>query len=127
MDNTTEKLKSWDDLKKFRESKRAGQSEEQTVLAVGMATCGVAAGAREVSEALSDEIKKQGLENVSVMATGCYGFCYAEPMVEVRVPGENIVRYGYVNKDLAREIVRKHLMRGQILEQYELTQEVSRP
>ena len=127
MENNKEKIKSWDGLKKLRAANSAQNAGGQTILAVGMATCGVAAGAREVAAALAGEIKERGLENVSVMATGCYGFCYAEPMVEVRVPGKPAVRYGYVDKDLAREIVQRHLVRGEVLEKYRLTQEVSRP
>jgi len=122
-----EKIKSWDELKKLRTANAAARDGEATVLAVGMATCGVAAGARDVADALADEIKKQSLENISIMATGCYGFCYAEPMVEVRVPGKAAVRYGYVDPAAARDIVRKHLMHGEILEKNLLTQEVTRP
>ncbi|MCL2462124.1 MAG: (2Fe-2S) ferredoxin domain-containing protein [Defluviitaleaceae bacterium] len=122
-----EKIHSWDELKKMRAGNQAKRDDEQTVLAVGMATCGVAAGARDVSQALADEIKKQGLDNVTIMATGCYGFCYAEPMVEVRVPGKEAVRYGYVDKNVAKDIVDKHLMHGEILEKNRLTQEVTRP
>ncbi|MCL2352141.1 MAG: (2Fe-2S) ferredoxin domain-containing protein [Firmicutes bacterium] len=125
--NGNKKLRSWDDLKKLRAGEMAKNGEKRTVLLVGMATCGVAAGARDVSEALAAEIKKQGLKNIDITATGCYGFCYAEPMVEVRVPGKNAVRYGHVDKDLAGEIVRRHLMRGEVLDKYVLTQEVTRP
>ena len=122
-----EKIKSWDELKKYRADNVSRSGGEHTVLAVGMATCGVAAGARDVAKTLEDEIARQGLENVSVMATGCYGFCYAEPMVEVRVPGKPAVRYGYVDAALARDIVHRHLARGEILTKYVLTQEVERP
>ena len=125
MENKPEKIKSWDELKNYRDARRAEHDEEHTVLAVGMATCGVAAGAREVSEALSDEIKKQGLENVSVVATGCYGFCYAEPMVEVRKAGKTF-RYGPVDDELARNIVRKHVADGEVLEENLIRQEVER-
>ncbi|MDR1558260.1 MAG: (2Fe-2S) ferredoxin domain-containing protein [Clostridiales bacterium] len=123
------KLGSWDELKKFREDNRKETSlltsdSGKTVLAVGEATCGIAAGAKRVAEVLRKEIDKQGLENVSIIATGCFGYCYAEPMVEVREPGKKSVYYGYVTEDTAREIVSGHLLKGKPLTQNILNVEV---
>jgi len=118
-----ERINSRDDLKKLREGYK---SSVETVVAVGMATCGIAAGARDVTEALKDEIKNRGL-NIEVVPTGCYGFCFAEPLVEIRAPGKPVVRYGHVDGQVAREIVEKHLVRGESLSQYIITQEVTRP
>ena len=123
------KINSWDDLKKFRgeikneSDKKAGE----TVIAVGMATCGVAAGADAVMNALKDEIEKANVQNVSLISSGCYGFCYAEPMVEVRAPGEPGVKYGNVDDKLAREIIRKHIVDGEILDKAVIGQEVQKP
>jgi NADH:ubiquinone oxidoreductase subunit F (NADH-binding)/NAD-dependent dihydropyrimidine dehydrogenase PreA subunit len=75
-----------------------------TVLAVGMATCGIASGAGEVYQALQEEITKSDLKEVQIIATGCLGYCYAEPIVELRVPGQDSVLYGHVDAKKAREI-----------------------
>jgi NADH:ubiquinone oxidoreductase subunit F (NADH-binding)/NAD-dependent dihydropyrimidine dehydrogenase PreA subunit len=101
-------------------------SANQTVLAVGMATCGIAAGGREVSRALQEEITKNNLPNVSVLATGCLGYCYAEPVVEVRIPGQAPVLYGEVDDKRAREIVTTHLIKKTPLAQGIIDREATR-
>ncbi len=114
------KIKSLDELKKIREKvsdnvdlRTTGESEDRTIIAVGMATCGIAAGAREVMTALLSELEAKHVKNVSVIATGCLGYCYAEPLVEIRPPHDApIVRYGNVNADLAKDIVDKHICQG---------------
>jgi len=123
------KLESWEDLKQYREDNRNVASvlspeSDRTIIAVGEATCGIAAGAKKVAEALRDEIGKQGLKNISVIATGCFGYCYAEPMVEVREPGKKSVYYGYVTEDTAHEIISGHLLDGKPLTQNILNVEV---
>ena len=127
-----DKLKSWDDLKNLREEAKKESSivtddSEKIVLAVGEATCGIAAGSKDVSDVLKEEIKKHGLNNVSVVTTGCMGFCYAEPMVEVREPGKKSVYYGYVAPDTARDIVSGHLVQGKPVTQNILNLEVRIP
>ena len=117
-----DKLKSWDDLKKFREevqkdSNILSDTSDKIVVAVGEATCGIAAGSKEISEILKEDINKHGLKNVSVITTGCLGFCYAEPMVEVREPGKKSVYYGYVTEEAAHDIVSGHLVQGKPLTQ----------
>ena len=116
------KIKSWDELKDLRQKARLdaiGKSGDW-VVSVGMATCCAAAGADKVLDTINDCVKKENLNNVKVVLTGCYGNCYAEPVVEVcrgdQAVGEG-VRYGYVDADRAREIVDKHLKRGEIVEE----------
>lgn len=128
------KMKSWEELKKIREEaasgtnlRTTGENPDRIVLAVGMATCGIAAGARTTMEALFDEVAKAKLDNVSIISTGCFGFCYAEPMVEVRMPDQPPIRYGYVDDKLAREIVQKHLLKGQLIDNAIISKEVRRP
>ena len=113
------KIKSLEELKRLRE--QAAQytgfgATGEIVIAVGMSTCGIAAGASEVMSTLLNQILTNNLDNVSVIATGCLGFCYAEPMVEVRVPGQDTVRYGNVNEEVARDIVSKHICQGIFVE-----------
>lgn len=116
-----DKIQSWDEFKALQQKAKldtTGNSNEWVVL-VGMATCGAAAGAGQVMEAINDNIKKEGLDNVKVLSTGCFGNCYAEPVVEVRrgdMPLGSGVRYGYVDASMALEIVDKHLKKGEVIE-----------
>jgi (2Fe-2S) ferredoxin len=121
------KIKSWEELKSFREAikKEAAESAKNVTIAVGMGTCGMAAGAGDVYEALEDELKKANRQNsVSLISVGCYGFCYAEPMVEVRVAGKPVVQYGYIDPKTARAIVRRHVENDEILHDHVIRQEV---
>lgn len=87
-------------------------------IAVGMATCGLAAGAGPVYDALCAEVKARRLENVSVIRTGCMGMCRLEPIVDVYVPGQERVTYVFVNADKAKKIVERHVVGGEIVEEY---------
>lgn len=123
------KIKSWDALKKMREdiNEENKKASAQTVIAVGMGTCGAAAGANEVLEVIKDELNKCELDNVVLISTGCYGICYAEPIVEVRLPGAPGVKYGYVNDETARKIVQEHVIKGELLDRAIVGQEVQKP
>lgn len=92
-------------------SLRNGQQEGIRVV-VGMATCGIAAGARPVLNAFVEEIAKRHLDNVVVTQTGCIGMCQFEPIVEVLVPGKEKVTYGKVSPDKVATIVTDHLVNG---------------
>lgn len=92
-------------------SLRNGQQEGIRVV-VGMATCGIAAGARPVLNAFVDEIAKRHLDNVVVTQTGCIGMCQFEPIVEVLVPGKEKVTYGKVSPEKVATIVTDHLVNG---------------
>ena len=118
------KIKSLDELKKLKESVKSkvdlrekGENIESLVhVRVAMATCGIASGAREVMNKIIDESAKLGLNNVVVTQTGCMGYCYAEPTIEVTVPGMEPVVYGNVTQDRAAEIVAKHIKGGEMLD-----------
>lgn len=125
------KIKSLAELKKIREAasgstdlRTTGENPDRIVLAVGMATCGIAAGARKTMSTLMSEIDAAGLTNVSVLATGCLGFCYAEPLVEVRMPGKDPIRYGDVDEARAKEIIDKHIKQGIMLDNAIIGKEV---
>lgn len=117
-------IKSLEDLKKIREEslkrvqlREAGEAEGDIVeLLVGMATCGIAAGARDAMKGLLEEIEAQGLENIRVVQVGCLGYCHSEPTVQVNMPGEDPIIYGKVTADRAREIISKYVMKKEILE-----------
>jgi NADP-reducing hydrogenase subunit HndB len=85
---------------------------------VGMATCGIAAGARPVFAALAEEISSQGVEGVSVGQTGCIGICQFEPVVEVIEPGREKVTYVHMDADKAKRIVTEHLKGGTPVAEY---------
>lgn len=85
---------------------------------VGMATCGIAAGARPVFNALIDEVGKRNLNNVKVSRTGCLGMCILEPIVEVYVPGQEKVTYIKVDAEKAKRIIAEHIVNGNIVTDY---------
>ena len=85
---------------------------------VGMATCGIAAGARPVMNAFMEEISKRGLGNVAVTQTGCIGVCRLEPIVEIYMPGEEKVTYVKMTADRAKEVIEKHLKGGKVVTEY---------
>jgi (2Fe-2S) ferredoxin len=127
-----EKLNSWDELKKYRadtkgETSLLSDESDRIVLAVGEATCGIAAGAKKMADVMQAEIDRLELKNVSIIATGCYGFCYAEPMVEVRVSGKPSVYYGYLTEDVAKSIITKHIVQNEPIEANILRTEVLIP
>ncbi len=85
---------------------------------VGMATCGIAAGARPVLKALTEEIAKRSIKNVSVTQTGCIGMCQYEPIVEVFEPGKEKVTYVQVDAEKAVKIVTDHIVNGKPVIEY---------
>ena len=85
---------------------------------VGMATCGIAAGARPVMLAFMDEIAKRHLDHVTVSQTGCAGMCRMEPMVDVYVPGQEKVTYVKLTPDMVPRIVTEHIVNGRAVEEY---------
>ena len=97
-------------FRQLRESLRDAPPPEATVeIIVGMGTSGIAAGAREAFEAFADELREHGVD-ARVGRTGSLGLDYAEPTAEVRVPGMPPVIYGKVTPEVARKIVRKHVL-----------------
>ena len=97
---------------------RTENDEEATRVVVGMATCGIAAGARPVMLAFMDEIAKRQLKNVTVSQTGCIGMCRLEPMVDVIVPGKEKVTYVHVKPEMVPRIVAEHIVNGRPVEEY---------
>ena len=95
---------------------------EQTRVVVGMATCGIAAGARPVLNILSEEVQKRELsDKVIVKQTGCIGLCQYEPIVEVFVPGQEKVTYVKMTPDKALEVLERHVVGGHPVQKYTIT------
>ncbi|MBO4711560.1 (2Fe-2S) ferredoxin domain-containing protein [bacterium] len=82
---------------------------------VAMATCGIASGAKEVMDFYLEELDKQGIKAV-VTQTGCMGYCYAEPTIEVKLPGKDPIVFGHVNVEKASEILEKYIKNGELVE-----------
>ena len=116
-------VKSLEELKAIRDrmQKQVGlrESDENTIrVVVGMATCGIAAGARPVQEAFLEEVNKRELKDVTVTQTGCIGVCRLEPIAEVYVPGEEKVTYVKLKPEMVPKIVADHLVNRQVVTEY---------
>ncbi|MBQ8183332.1 MAG: (2Fe-2S) ferredoxin domain-containing protein [Clostridia bacterium] len=97
---------------------RDADGQDGIRVVVGMATCGIAAGARPVLKALTDEIAKRNVMHVSVTQTGCIGMCQYEPIVEVFEPGKEKVTYVKMTAEKAAKIVNEHLVNGKPVVEY---------
>ena len=97
---------------------RTEDDNKATRVVVGMATCGIAAGARPVMLSFMDEIAKRELQNVTVSQTGCVGMCRLEPMVDVIVPGHEKVTYVHVKPEMVPRIVAEHIVNGRPVDEY---------
>lgn len=115
-------LKSLEDLKRVKEQAMARRKEEESAgraqVAIGMGTCGIAAGARDTMKAVLDVIEKEQIDGVAVIQIGCRGLCESEPIVEVTLAGGDMVRYGKVDPKRAEEIVRRHIMGGEVISEW---------
>ena len=116
-------MKSLAELQAIRDKTRASvtlreNAEAGTRVMVGMATCGIAAGARPVLNACVEEVAKRGLQDVMVTQTGCIGICQYEPVVEVVTPGQEKVTYVKMTPDKAVRVVNDHLVNGNVVSEY---------
>ena len=116
-------MKSLAELQAIRDKARTqlnirNESDDNIRVLVGMATCGIAAGARPVLNAFVEECAKRGLNNVTVTQTGCIGICQYEPVVEVIVPGEEKVTYVKMDAEKAVKVVNDHLVNRNVVSEY---------
>ncbi len=91
---------------------------------VGMATCGIAAGARPVLNAFANGVQEKGLKDVMVTQTGCIGLCQYEPIVEVIEPGKEKVTYIKMTAEKAAEVIEQHLIGGDVVAKYTISSEL---
>lgn len=115
---TLEELQAIRDKMKNRINNRGVADENDIRVVVGMATCGIAAGARATLAALTEEIESRHLDNVILSQTGCIGICKYEPIVEVTLPGQEKVTYVHVDAERARQIVSSHILNGKPIVEY---------
>ncbi len=119
-------MKSLEELKAIRDRMQGeiglrSEDSDRTRVVVGMATCGIASGARPVLNKLSDLVQERNLsDKVTVTQTGCIGLCQYEPIVEVYEPGKEKVTYVKMNPEKAEEVVERHLIGGHVVEDYTL-------
>ena len=121
-------MKTLEELMAIR-NKMQGQvnlrADDATVrVVVGMATCGIAAGARPVLTAFSDAVQEKNLKNVMVTQTGCIGLCQFEPIVEVHEPGKEKVTYIKMTAEKAAEVIEQHLIGGDVVTKYTISTEL---
>jgi NADP-reducing hydrogenase subunit HndB len=117
------KINSLDDLRKMKETlqnkinlrEKGEDPGSQVQIKVAMATCGIASGAKTVMEFLMEELEKRGIESV-ITPTGCMGYCYAEPTVEVKLPGHEPIVFGYVDTKKADDIIEKYIKNGELVD-----------
>lgn len=116
-------MKSLEELAALRERMKNSVAMRQdnstaTRVVVGMATCGIAAGARPVLTAFVEEVNRRGLKDVVVTQTGCIGMCKLEPIVEVFQPGKEKVTYVKMTPEKVSRIVTEHLVNGSPVTEY---------
>lgn len=117
------KINSIEDLKKVSEEQAEGlkalvmenDPDNFVLIKVAMATCSIAAGATDIFHLISEHIEKRGI-NAIVTKTGCMSYCYAEPTIEVTLPGKEPVVFGDVNATRADEIIEKYIKNGELLD-----------
>lgn len=85
---------------------------------VGMATCGIAAGARPVLNAFTEEIAKRNLQDVTITQTGCIGICQFEPVVEIEIPGQDKVTYVKMTPEKVAKVVNDHIVNRNVVTEY---------
>lgn len=113
-------MKTVEDLKRLREQLQSDnriRHSAGTQIIVGMGTCGIAAGAREVLSAILDEIAKNKIRDVNVTQTGCIGMCEQEVLVDIVRAGEPRISYGRVTPDFIPTLIAEHVVNGRIVEE----------
>ena len=115
--------KSIEELRAIRDKMRdqidLRQKDENNIrVVVGMATCGIAAGARPVLSAFTEEVRKRNLNNVTIGQTGCIGLCQHEPIVEIFEPDKEKVTYVGMDAEKAVRVVLEHLVNRQVVNEY---------
>ena len=117
------KIKSLADLKKIQEEYNAGlrrreqikNPENNVYVKVALATCGIAAGAKNIMDFFVEQLDRRNIDGV-VTQTGCMGYCYAEPTIEVKLPGQEPVVFGGVDLKKADEIIEKYIKTGELVD-----------
>jgi NADP-reducing hydrogenase subunit HndB len=118
-----EKVKTLSDLKRLKDElqgkiklrEKGLDAGSQVQIKIAMATCGIASGAKGVMDFFIDELDKRSIEAV-ITQTGCMGYCFAEPTLQVTLPGKDPVVFGYVDIRRADEIIEKYIKNGELVD-----------
>jgi len=116
----TRSLRSLDDLRRLRQEAHRDirvREATNTKIIVGMGTCGIAAGAREVMHAIMEELAKNDIE-ANVTTVGCIGMCAQEPLVDIVQAGGSRITYGKVKPDMVPRIISEHLLQGEPVQEW---------
>lgn len=116
-------MKSLEELRAIRDKVRRqieirGENNNSIRISVGMATCGIAAGARPVMNKLLEEVENNSLSHVTVTQTGCIGMCKYEPIVEVQLPNEEKVTYVKMTPEKATRVIKEHVINHKVVSEY---------
>lgn len=117
------KITSLADLKRIKDEvqskmklrENSDNPERMVQVKVGMATCGIASGAKDIMKYFVEELEQQAVDAI-VTQTGCMGYCYAEPTVEVILPQKDPVVFGFVTKNKAEEIIDTYIKKGELID-----------
>lgn len=105
-------IKSMDDLLKIKNSVQKEQRNKNIRVFVGLSSCGIAAGAEEVYEKLHKEIEERNLSNVELVRTGCVGYCFAEPTIEIQREDKSPILLGNIHTEDVESIIELHIVHG---------------
>lgn len=115
-------IRSLEDLAKAKEEAQERQrltaQDMRYQIRVGMASCGIAAGARDTWDALKHLIDSEDHKDIRLSQIGCLGLCALEPIVQVQAPGQPLITYGKVSPEVARRIMQQHIGKGRIVHEY---------
>lgn len=104
------------DLERLKQQATDAQKNKTDIqIVVNMGSCSMAKNAGDTYDAIADEIKKRGLEQVEIIKTGCFGMCESEPLIEIIKKGQPKVTYGKITPDKARHIVASHIVNDQVV------------
>lgn len=117
------KIKSLNELRQLREElkgklnlrEKSDNPEQQVQIKVSMATCGIAAGAKEVMGFLIEELDRHAIDAI-VTQTGCMGYCYAEPTLEIKLPNQDPIVFGYVDNAKVIELIERYIKKGELVD-----------
>lgn len=117
------KIMSFADLKKKRDELKTGldvrikaiDPENHVQVKIAMATCGIASGAKAIMEFFLEQLERRNIPAV-VTQTGCMGYCYAEPTIEVKLAGQDPVVFGFVDLKRADQIIEKYIKTGELVD-----------
>lgn len=111
-------MKTLEELERIRKGEEEKKSAGKKIISVGMATCGIAAGARPVMNSFANEIRTRGIKNVELTMMGCIGMCRLEPIVEVYDEDGTKTTYIEMTEEKAARVVKEHIIGGNVVKEY---------